>query len=214
MLGKGLEEKRASCYSCQRHHDETSSVQSHPAIAAGNRIEQNPSEYYRVNVYYPFIDHVLAEIKTRFSDDHKGLIAAQNLVPVHLNKLMERQVDAICTYYGKFMTYAKKNNLVAQVAKWKKSYHTVPMQDRPDTAISALAECSLQTFSALCKVLTIFHTIPVGSVSCERSFSVLRRLKLCTRFSTTEERLSDLAMMLLPCGTNYMPTTKDIYKRK
>lgn len=95
----------------------TTSVQSHPANAAGSRIEQNPSEYYRVNFYYPFIDHVLAELETRFSEDHKGLIAAQNLVTVHLNKLMERQVDAICTYCGKFMTYAKKNNLVAQVAK-------------------------------------------------------------------------------------------------
>ena len=100
----------------------TTSVQSHPANAAGNRIEQNPSEYYRVNVYYPFIDHVLAELETRFSEDHKGLIAAQNLVPVHL--------------------------------------------------------------------------------------------KLCTRFSTTDECLSDLTMMLIPRGTNYMPTTKDIYEQK
>ena len=66
---------------------------------------------------------------------------------------------------------------------------------RPETAISALAE--------LCKVLTIFLTTPVGSVSCERSFSALRRLKLWTRSSMTEERLSGLAMMLIHRGTNY-----------
>ena len=53
-----------------------------------------------------------------------------------------------------------------------------------------------------------------GSVSCERSFSALRRLKLWTRSSMTEERLSGLAMMLIHRGTNYMPTPKDIYERK
>ena len=42
-------------------------------------------------------------------------------------------------------------------------------------------------------ILIIFLIILVGSVSCERSFSALRRLKLWTRSSMTEERLSGLA---------------------
>ena len=42
-----------------------------------------------------------------------------------------------------------------------------------------------------------FKTIPVGSVSCERSFPALRCLKLWTRSSMTEERLSGLAMLLI-----------------
>jgi len=68
----------------------------------------------------------------------------------------------------------------------------------------------VQTFPALCKVLTIFLTTPVGNVSCERSFSALRRLMLWTRSSMAEGRLSGLAMMLIHRGTNYMPTPKDI----
>ena len=138
---------------------------------------------------------MIVELETRFSDRHKGLVAAQNLVPVHLNKLMENQVDAICTYYGKFITYAEKTNLIAEVAKWKKSYDSVPIQKRPGTEISALAESSPQTFPALCKVLMIFLTTPVGSVPCERSFSAWCRLKLWTHSSMTEERLSGFAMI-------------------
>ena len=46
--------------------------------------------------------------ETTFSDNHRGLIAAQTLVPVDLNKLTESQVDAIYIYHGKFMTYGKK----------------------------------------------------------------------------------------------------------
>ena len=59
----------------------------------------------------------------------------------------------------------------------------------------------------ICKARSNLQRVPVmaqpetsngtGSVSCERSFSALRRLKLWTRSSMTEERLSGLAMMLI-----------------
>ena len=52
----------------------------------------------------------------------------------------------------------------------------------------AMPDCSPQEFPAIHKVLSIFLTTPVGSVSCERSFSALRRLKLWTRSSMTEDR--------------------------
>ena len=51
----------------------------------------------------------------------------------------------------------RKTNLIAEVAKWKKSYDSVPMQHRPDMAISALAECSPKTFQHSAKVqLVVF----------------------------------------------------------
>ncbi len=57
-------------------------------------------------------------------------------------------------------------------------------------------------------------TIPVESVSCERSFSALRCLKLWTRSSMTEERLSGLAMLLIHRGTELIPSPEEIFKRK
>ena len=51
----------------------------------------------------------------------------------------------------------RKTNLIAEVAKWKKSYDSVPMQHRPDMAILALAECSPKTFQHSAKVqLVVF----------------------------------------------------------
>ena len=55
---------------------------------------------------------------------------------------------------------------------------------------------------------------PVGSVSCERSFSALRRLKLWTRSTMKQERLSGLAMMLLHRGTNHIPIPEEVYLKK
>ena len=93
----------------------------------------------------------------------------------------------------------EKSNFSIEVAKWKKIYSSIPVKQRPDTAVGALSECSGQSFLALNKVVTVFFTIPVGNVSCERSFSALRRLKLWTRSTMSEHRLSGLAMLLLHC---------------
>ena len=46
------------------------------------------------------------------------------------------------------------------------------------------------------------------------SFSALRRLKLWTRSSMTENRLSGLAMLLIHRGTDFIPTPKEIYDMK
>ena len=176
--------------------------------------DQSPSTYYRLNVFYPFIDHVVTELETRFSNDHEGLVAIQHLIPTSLGKCSEDQLQLISGYYGKFLSADEREDLVTDITKWKKKYENVPLQDKPKSVSSTLSECSPQTFPVLHKVFVIFLTTPVGSVSCERSFSALRRLKLWTRSSMKEERLSGLAMMLVHRGTHYIPTPIEIYEKK
>lgn len=189
----------------------TANVQRHRANTTGStHHEQEPSDYYRINVFYPFIDHVVVELETRFSNKHEGLIAAQNLLPLYLPKLTDSQVDKIKNYYGKHLDFSEKSNFDAELARWrmKHAIEAEPEQDRP------MPECSPQAFPAICKVLAIFLTTPVGSVSCERSFSALRRLKLWTRPLMTEDRLSGLAMLLNHRGTDFIPTPTEIYDTK
>ena len=87
-------------------------------------------------------------------------------------------------------------------------------KERPKSCTSAFSNCSSQTFPILHKSFTIFLTTPVDSVSYERSFSALRRLKLWTRASMKEEILSGLAMLMMHRGTEYIPTTEEVYSRK
>lgn len=101
-----------------------------------------------------------------------------------------------------------------EIIKWKKCYEAKTIKDLPKTANLAFANCSPQTFPTLNKIFTIFLTTPVGSVTCERSFSALRRLKLWTQSSMTEERLSGLAMLLIHRGTEHIPTPKEVYSHK
>ena len=113
----------------------------------------------------------------------------------------------------KFLAYEERENFDTELLKWKKSFEGISLLERPKTASMALAVCIPQTFPTLHKIFTIFLTTPVGSVSCERSFSALRQLKLWTRSSMEEERLSGLAM-LVHRGTEYIPSPDDVYAKK
>ena len=190
----------------------TARSQQHRANAGTT--DQSNSDYYRINVFYPFIDHVIKELETRFSNDHEGLISVQYLVPIYLSQLTRDRIDLIEGYYNKFLMLEEKENFGMEILKWKKCYEAKAIRDKPKSAIEAFSQCSPQTFPILHKIFMIFLTTPVGSVSCERSFSALRRLKLWTRSSMTEDRLSGLAMMLIHRGTEYIPTPQEVYSRK
>ena len=58
------------------------------------------------------------------------------------------------------MTTDEKSNFPIEVDKWKKIYSSIPVTQRPDTAVGTLSECSGQSFPALNKVLTgfFYHT--------------------------------------------------------
>ena len=77
----------------------------------------------------------------------------------------------------------------------------------------AMPDCSPQEFPAIHKVLSIFLTTPVGSVSCERSFSALRRLKLWTRSSMTERSTpKDLLYLATKYGGRGLKSVESTYK--
>ena len=86
----------------------TTTVQRHRANAAHN---DQPSDYYRINVFYPFIDHVVGELETRFSIQHVGLITAQNLFPLYLPRLTDRNIEKIKNYFSKHLDFLEKSNL-------------------------------------------------------------------------------------------------------
>ena len=180
---------------------------------AGNA-NQTSEDYYRINVYYPFIDRVVEEIETRFKVEHKRLIAAQSLVPVYLDRLTDSNKKDLKEFFGKYLTFCEENSLDSEIVRWKRKFADVPLKQKPKTACDAAAKCDATFYPVINKILTIFLTIPVGSVSCERSFSALRRLKLWTRASMNEELLSGLAMLMIHRDSLSIPTPEDVYARK
>ena len=98
-------------------------------------VNQSSSTYYRLNVFYPFIDHVVTELETRFSNDHEGLVAVQHLTPIPLGELSEDKLKSIQGYYGKFLSIDERKDLITDIIKWKKKYENVVLQDKPKVSL-------------------------------------------------------------------------------
>ena len=129
-------------------------VQRHRANNAHN---DQPSDYYRINVFYPFIYHVVGELETRFSVQHEGLITAQNLFPLYLPKLTDRHIEKIKNYFSKHLDFSEKSNFDAELARRRKKHAMEPESEQE----GAMPDCSPQEFPAIHKVLSIFLTTPV-----------------------------------------------------
>ena len=184
----------------------TTIFQRHRANAAYN---DQPSDYYRINVLYPFIDHVVGEFETRFSVQHEGLITTQNLFPLYLPKLTDRHIEKIKNYFSNHVEFSEKSNFDAELARWRMKQ---AMESESEEE-GAMPDCSPQAFPAIHKVLSIFLTTPVGSVSCERSFSGLRRLKLWTR-SSIRKSIKWPYYAVDSSRTDFILTPKDIFDMK
>ncbi|CAH3045750.1 unnamed protein product, partial [Pocillopora meandrina] len=87
--------------------------------------KDRPSDHYRINVFYPFIDHVVGELERRFSIQHEGLITAQNLFPLYLPKLTDRDIERIKNYFSKHLDFSEKSNFDAELASCERSFSTL-----------------------------------------------------------------------------------------
>lgn len=68
--------------------------------------------------------------------------------------------------------------------------------NKDDFDIDALvSEINKKFFPNLYKLLQVALTIPVSSASCERSFSVMRRIKTWLRNSMSNDRFSNLSLL-------------------
>lgn len=71
---------------------------------------------------------------------------------------------------------------------------------RPQNLAQSLKEIDETSFPNLFVLLKIAETLPVTSCECERSFSVMRRLRTWLRASMTSGRLSALALINIHYG--------------
>ena len=80
-------------------------------------VHQSSSDYYKINIYFTFIDHVINELETRFSSGHNGLVAAHYLIPQFLSGLDQEKTDSLLSYYGKFLCSQEKNDFPIEIIK-------------------------------------------------------------------------------------------------
>ena len=150
-------------------------------------------EYYERVVTLPFLDHIIEQVNTRFSEgnlvsldgfyaipakvvtcvDWKGKV--KNFLNLHINDLPEpRYVET-------------------ELNIWEVYCHQC--EESPSTLSDLLYKVDKLAFPNLFTALQILATTPVTTCTCERSVSVLRRLKTYLRNTMTQNRLNCLALL-------------------
>ena len=168
----------------------TVTVQVHRSNAPAS----SPSEYYKRNLTIPFLDHLTNEIQRRFSGVNTDLLNAFYGLP----KVVVRDSNWL-PKFRKFLSLYEDDlpepryiltELKTWETKWKISKSALPSK-----LCDVLPLIDKLTFPNINAALRLAATFPVTSCSCERSVSVLRRLKTYLRNTMSQERMNGLALL-------------------
>lgn len=150
--------------------------------------------HYRVSYYYAFLDHTISHLKTRFPPELEGALLATYFLPCNTYKLSEELSDKIKSEFDAFLPHP--SSFESEITTWKLHMAEWTNVDTKEDLLSTcnFAEENRLFYPNIHTILLLLLCLPVGSVSCERSFSALRRLKTWCRNSMTDERLDSLAL--------------------
>lgn len=82
-----------------------------------------------------------------------------------------------------------------EMIRWRNKFAKVPAEERPTSCAQAIRQCDEKSYPNLYVLLKIACTLPCTSCACERSFSVIRRLRNYMRTSMGQDRLTSLGLM-------------------
>ena len=160
----------------------------------------DPRTYYRRCISVPLVDHLLAELETRFSPHHRVALLGLCLIPSalvtlpdpdvknHLAKLVDLYEDDLAS------PESVSHQMVSWKIKWQQQMEQHGKACLPTSPSQALPHAT-SLYPDIRVLLLVLCTLPVTSCSSERSFSTLKRIKTYLRSTCGNERLTSLALM-------------------
>ena len=152
------------------------------------------SDYYKRAVTIPFLDQLLGQVQSRFSEG--------NLDILNMTYGMPNVVVSDPNWKEHFLRFLKKYEddlpdvdfLECELRMWRLKFanQEAPL---PSTFDQLLSHTDALSFPNILTAMRIFGTIPVTTCSCERSISTLRRLKTFMRSTMGQKRLTSLALL-------------------
>ena len=151
-----------------------------------------PIEHYKRNVAIPFLDHVLTHLNEQFSSLSVNASYLLTIVPSVMFSKPSKLSEITAQYQ---QDLPSPELLEMEMCRWKCKFSTVSADKLPNSPSEAIKVCDAQLYPNIRILLQIACTLPVTSCECERSASVLRRLKNYMRATMGNERLANLALL-------------------
>ena len=94
-----------------------------------NVAANTPSQYWRLAMYLPFLDHLINEIRQNLVDPFPGF-HAQYLIPAKLGDLDDAGVTMIYDHYGGDLAYDRRQ-FEQVITRWRTRWQHVLLVDLP-----------------------------------------------------------------------------------
>ena len=158
-----------------------------------NTAAANPSDFWKRNMYLPFIDHLVTELENRLlqgSDRFK----AQFLLPSKVANLTDDNARDI---YAAFQPDLPDDEMtfVREARRWKVRWENVNQQDPFDCLAETLATTNRDLYPNMSVCPNVLLVRPVSTATAERSFSTMRRVKTYLRSTMSTGWMSGLGLL-------------------
>lgn len=182
-----------------------------------NVATDSPEQYYRISIFISFIDNFLDQMKNRFFKHQTILTSFICLLPKPGVKVVTKKIQLefkeILNLYADILNDCSDTILSDEICfrefdLWYQScdyQNSVLNNKRSFTDI--YFQCDFSMYPVISKLFQILITIPVTTVSGERSFSTLRRIKSYLRNTTGQLRLSGMATLNIHKDIDVKPCT-------
>ncbi|XP_068704558.1 52 kDa repressor of the inhibitor of the protein kinase-like [Montipora foliosa] len=160
-----------------------------------NNVPANiPSAYWKMAMYLPFLDHLVAEINEKLVVPVPGF-QAQLLIPGKLGQLTAEKLKSIHEHYSVDMAIDLEE-FKLEVNRWRHRWSIrEPTDPLPQTLVEILDVANPAFYPAIYVAVKTLLTYPVSACAAECSFSSMKRLKTPLRNTMTDDRLSSLAIL-------------------
>ena len=146
----------------------------------------------------PLLDSQIIPMRDRFSDEDRHAHHLLYLVPsLIVNNTLElalsEATDGVL-FWENDLPFPK--SLGNELRRWQIMWQSAE-KELPSNLLLALGACDEDAFPNIHRLLLIACTLPISTAEAERFFSLMKRIKTCTRSTMCEERFSDLAIIAM-----------------
>lgn len=144
-------------------------------------------------MFIPFLDHLISQIELRFSERNTTILNAFYVLPTSV--VSDRDWRQM---FARFLELNEDDlpeprYISTELAMWEEYWYLRSGTPPSNPLVHPLVH--QVSFPNIYVALQIMATVPVTTCTCERSISVLRRLKSYLRNTMAENRLNGLAML-------------------
>jgi len=144
-------------------------------------------------MYLPFIDHLLQELNSHLISN-ENRFCAQYLIPMKLDGLTWEITNAVFETFRDDLPANDVAQFQEEVDRWLVRWN-IATNPTPSTISETLAVINCALYRNFYVCLLVLVTMPVNTATAERSFSVMRRVKMYVRSTMLTERLSAFVVL-------------------